>query len=333
MNFYKIIKPILFTLPPEKAQGLADYFLKHTFLPKIIAKINEYENPILNSDFAGISTPNPIGLSAGWDKNCILLPYLESFGFGYITGGTITKNSRPGNPKPRMLRLPTEKGLVNSLGFPGYGVSKVEEILSDTPAPKNNIKRILSISGETIEDIHECHQRLERFASAMEINISSPNTKGLRIFQTKKKLKELIVEINKDRKKPIFIKVPPYDALNKNTNNNEILDLIKICVENNVEAVTLANTKPVENSNLAVGRGGLSGFPLINNTIAMVKDVSKNYGSYIDINACGGISNGEQAFNLLESGASSVQIYTSLVYEGPSIVKKIKRDLVKQIKK
>ena len=111
-----------------------------------------------------------------------------------------------------------------------------------------------------------------------------------------------------------------------------ILDLIKTCIDQNVEAITLANTKPVNNHNLAVGKGGLSGSPLINNTISMVKEVSEVYGSYIDINACGGVSTGKQAFELLESGASSVQIYTSIVYEGPSIVKKINRELVKQFK-
>ena len=332
MNFYKILKPILFTLPPEQAQGLADYFLKHTITPKIIKKIAYYENPALNTTFAGINVSNPIGLSAGWDKNCLLLPHLESFGFGYITGGTITKNPRHGNPKPRMIRLTKEKGLVNSLGFPGYGLEKIEKVLSNTPSPKNNIKRILSVSGETIDDIHECHQRLEKFSSAIEINISSPNTEGIRIFQTKKMLNELIIEINKDRTKPLFIKMPPYDVTSKNSNKKNILDLIKTCIDQNVEAITLANTKPVNNHNLAVGKGGLSGSPLINNTISMVKEVSEVYGSYIDINACGGVSTGKQAFELLESGASSVQIYTSIVYEGPSIVKKINRELVKQFK-
>lgn len=332
LNLYNTIKPILFTLPPEKAQGLADYFLKHTPLPNFIEKTTRFENSILNTHFAGIDFLNPIGLAAGWDKNCTLLSHLESFGFGYITGGTITKNPRLGNKKPRMLRLKDQKGLINSLGFPGYGLEKVLAILSNTPEPKNNIRRILSISGENIEDINECHKSLEKYASAIEINISSPNTEGLKVFQKTDTLKELIIEINKGRKKPLFIKVPPYDASLQNAASKEVLDLIRICIDQNVEAITLANTKPVNNNNLAVGKGGLSGSPLINNTISMVKEVSKVYGSYIDINACGGVSTGKQTFELLESGASSVQIYTSIVYEGPSIVKKINRELVRELK-
>ena len=332
LNLYNTIKPILFTLPPEKAQGLADYFLKHTPLPHFIEKATHFENKILNTNFAGIDFSNPIGLAAGWDKNCTLLSHLESFGFGYITGGTITKNARLGNKKPRMIRLKTQKGLINSLGFPGYGLENILKILSNTPEPKKNIKRILSISGENIDDINECHKSLEKYASAIEINISSPNTEGLKVFQKTDKLKELIMEINKGRTKPLFIKIPPYDASLQNVTRKKTLDLISICTDLDVEAITLANTKPVQNKKLAVGKGGLSGVPILNNTISMVKEVSKLYGSYISINACGGVSNGNQAFALLESGASSVQIYTSIVYEGPGIVKNIKQDLVTKIK-
>jgi dihydroorotate dehydrogenase len=331
LKIYNIIKPILFLLPPEKAQVVADFLLKQTILPNIIKSSTKFESELLNTNFAGINFPNPIGLAAGWDKNCTLLSHLESFGFGYITGGTITKNPRPGNNSPRMVRLKKDNALINSLGFPGYGLDKVLKILSNTPAPKNNVKRILSISGETIYDINECHKSLERFASAIEINISSPNTEGLRIFQTKEKLKELILEINKGRKKPLFIKIPPYEALNKDSNHKNILDLIKICIDQNVEAITVANTRPVKNRNLAVGKGGLSGAPLLKNTIAMVQEISKMYGHHININACGGVSNGEEEFQLLESGASSVQIYTSIIYQGPGVVKKIKRELVRKI--
>ena len=153
-----------------------------------------YSHPKLNTNFAGIELDSPVGLAAGYDKNCKYLSSLETFGFGYLIGGTVTFDPRPGNPKPRMIRIPKEKALVNSLGFPGKGLNAAVKVLNKQKMSK--AKRFISVSGTDISDIKQCIQQLEPFCSAIELNISSPNTKGLRIFQEYDNLKELIEEVN-----------------------------------------------------------------------------------------------------------------------------------------
>ncbi len=338
MNLYRqIIRPLLFSVDPEKAQHILDYVLKNPNLWKIASGLFTYEDPILRTSVGGITLSNPIGLAAGFDKDCRILPSMELLGFGYVTGGTITKDPRPGNAKPRIIRIKERKAIINSLGFPGSGLEEVITRLATIPIIDSTAKRILSISGTESADISECHRRLEKFASGIEVNISSPNTDGLRIFQKPDNLRSLIDEINQTRKSPLFIKLPPFCPLDEHgTQDNEMrdetLELVLASIELGANSVTIANTWPVEDSRLAVGKGGLSGGPLIRNTLSMVKSVSQEFGDKIDINACGGISTGQDIYQALKSGASTVQVYTSLVYEGPGLIKKMKKSLAAALK-
>jgi dihydroorotate dehydrogenase subfamily 2 len=333
LNLYKhIIRPLLFSVDPEKAQHISDYVLKDPNLWKMAGRLFAYEDPVLRTSTGGITLSNPIGLAAGFDKDCRILPSMELLGFGYVTGGTITKAPRPGNTRPRVIRVKDRKAIINSLGFPGSGLEEVITRLSAMPITESPVKRILSISGTESADICECHRRLEIFASGIEVNISSPNTDGLRIFQQPANLRSLIDEINQTRKSPLFIKLPPFGSLDEHgTRDDEgrdnVLELVLASIELGVNAVTIANTWPVEDSRLAVGRGGLSGGPLFPNTLSMVKSVSQEFGDKIDINACGGISTGQDIYQVLKSGASTVQVYTSLVYEGPGLIKRMKKEL------
>jgi len=333
LNIYKhIIRPLLFSLDPEKAQHILDYVLRDPNLWKMASRLFTYEDPILRTSTGGITLSNPIGLAAGFDKDCRILPSMELLGFGYVTGGTITKDPRLGNAKPRVIRVKERKAIINSLGFPGSGLEEVITRLSAMPITESPVKRILSISGTESVDISECHRRLEIFASGIEVNISSPNTDGLRIFQQPAKLRSLIDEINQTRKSPLFIKLPPFGSLDEHgtqddETRDDILELVLASIELGANSVTIANTWPIEDSRLAVGKGGLSGGPLFRNTLSMVKSVSQEFGDKIDINACGGISTGQDIYQVLKSGASTVQVYTSLVYEGPGLIKKMKKEL------
>lgn len=334
MDLYKhIIRPFFFSVDPEKAQHVSDYLLQNPKLWKFAERLFTYENPILETSVGGITLSNPVGLAAGFDKDCRILPSMELLGFGYVTGGTITKDPRPGNAKPRVIRVKERKAIINSLGFPGSGLEEVIARLSGMPITGRPVKRILSISGTESADISECHRRLERFASGIEVNISSPNTDGLRIFQQPSNLRSLIDEINQTRKSSLFIKLPPFGFLDDHgtrddKTRDETLELVLASIELGANSVTIANTWPIEDSRLAVGRGGLSGGPLFSNTLSMVKSVSQEFGDKIDINACGGISTGQDVYQLLKSGASTVQVYTSLVYEGPGLIKRMKKELV-----
>ena len=237
----------------------------------------------------------------------------------------IRDSPRPGNPKPRMIRIPKEKALVNSLGFPGKGLNAAVKVLNKQKM--SQAKRFISVSGTDISDIKQCIQQLEPFCSAIELNISSPNTKGLRIFQEYDNLKELIEEVNSVRTKPLIVKMPPFKA-GDTLNQNNILKLCKLVSEMGAEALTISNTLPTKTKKLAIGEGGLSGAPLFDNTIRMIKLVKSEISEKTQINACGGISNGKQASEAIKAGATTVQIWTSLIYEGPGVVKNIKRELV-----
>jgi dihydroorotate dehydrogenase len=324
MSLYtSVIRPFLFTLPPERAQSLAEialrlnpasHWLNHAWSPK---------DDKLCTTLAGIPLRSPVGLAAGYDKNCNVLGPIMSLGFGYIVGGTVTLHPRPGNPSPRLLRLPKQEALVNALGFPSKGLNHVESAIRELNNRPSAL--FISISGLSVEEFLECHQRLEPLVEAIELNISSPNTAGIRIFQEQDKFTELIEKINQQRTKSIFIKLPPYGTESEKV---KVHSLIKICVNLGVSGITVANTKPVEEQRLRVGRGGLSGQPLLHNTTKMVEEIRSEASNNLAINACGGISSGKDAVACLEKGADTVQIYTGLIYSGPALVSRINNYIV-----
>ena len=296
-----------------------------------MSKFFSFEDEILHTELAGLKLKNPIGLAAGFDKNIQFLSSMEQLGFGYVTGGTITKEPRPGNPSPRLLRIKEDKTLINSMGFPGEGLQVAVKRLQNLPINPAAI-RVVSVSGTTIEDIVTCQTTIQTLCSAIEVNISSPNTEGLRIFQEKPQLVSLLEALNRNKKVPIFVKLPPFNTSLDKSITLETQDLIEACLKCEVDAITVANTIPVDDTRLAVGRGGLSGSKLFENTLVMINTIKREYGDEISVNACGGISTGAQAFKLIQAGANSVQLYTSLVYEGPGLVKNIKTDLAKLLK-
>tara|TARA_B100001179_G_scaffold79219_1_gene55916 strand:- start:2081 stop:2977 length:897 start_codon:yes stop_codon:yes gene_type:complete len=296
-----------------------------------MSKFFSFEDEVLHTELAGLKLKNPIGLAAGFDKNIQFLSSMEQLGFGYVTGGTITKEPRPGNPSPRLLRIKEDKTLINSMGFPGEGLQVAAKRLQNLPINPTAI-RVVSVSGTTIEDIVACQTTIQTLCSAIEVNISSPNTAGLRIFQKNPQLVSLLEALNRNKKVPIFVKLPPFNASLDKSITVETRDLIEACLKCEIDAITVANTIPVDDTRLAVGRGGLSGSKLFENTLVMINTIKREYGDEISVNACGGISTGAQAFKLIQAGANSVQLYTSLVYEGPGLVKNIKTDLAKLLK-
>ena len=235
-QFYKsYIRPILFSLPPEFSQKIADMVLEKKIFQKLISDNLLVNNPKLTTKFVGIELNNPVGLAAGYDKNCKHITATEKLGFSYLVCGTIINNPRYGNPKPRISRLPKDNALINSLGFPSEGLNQIIHNLNKSKNHNNPI--ILSISGLNINEILNCYKKLETYANAFEINISSPNTKGLKLFQDLKILKELFIKLNEIRTKPIIIKIPPYTNSKKDVyksvnyhNKNQIMKIVQTCL-------------------------------------------------------------------------------------------------------
>lgn len=327
------IKPLLFRLPPEAAQSLAHVALKQHHIWRAASPLLQVDNSRLEVDLAGIRLSNPVGLAAGYDKDFESMPALSSIGFGYLTCGTVTEMPRAGNPAPRVLRYESDEALVNSYGFPSKGVEYAALQLERAQPLLARIPVVASVSGVAADEILRCHHRLEPLASAVEVNISSPNTLGLRIFQQPETLRQLLVQLNDGRRKPLFIKLPPYLETPSvgSEQKDMVLRLVDVCVEQGVEAVTVSNTWPIRDSRLAVGAGGLSGKPVFADMLKMVADIRAEAGSGIAINACGGIFSGADALAAIQAGATTVQILTSLIYRGPGIVRRINEQTLAQM--
>ncbi|MDA0798464.1 MAG: dihydroorotate dehydrogenase (quinone) [Chloroflexi bacterium] len=318
-----LVRPILFRFAPEPAQKIADKALAIQPLWRAYAKAANV--PDIPVTVAGLALRNPVGLAAGLDKQCAYLDSLGNLGFGYVIGGTVTHNARPGNPKPRVLRLPQQSSLINALGFPSEGLHAAEarlRKLTDRPA---NV--LVSIAALDEQETLECLTTLEPLVDGIEVNISSPNTAGLRKFQEPVALRGLLDILNAARTKPLFIKIPPY--MNEAEHEN-VMSLVRACRDAGMTGITVMNTIPVEDARLAMGRGGLSGLAVREDMLRIVPEVRAEVGSEMVINACGGIATAEDARRALAVGANTVQIYTSMVYRGPGVVGEIVKGLAKR---
>ena len=329
MDLYTgLIRPLLFTLPPERAQKLAEAALRMAALWKAARPFLQLRDERLRCEIAGIPLPNPVGLAAGYDKDGRLTGGLANLGFGYLVIGTVVADPRDSSPRPRLVRDPGTGALVNSLGFPSQGLDRV--LLNLRRASTGGIPLLASISGLSVEEFSRCYRSLQPLASGVELNISSPNTEGIRVFQEPEKLEELLAALQPIKSRPLLLKLPPYFD---DTQRGRVLELVDVCLRYSVEGITAVNTWPREDSRLAVGRGGLSGRPLFPTMLRIVKELRTHAGEGLVINACGGIFSGEDALQALLAGANTVQLFTGLVYQGPGLMKRINRHLVRFVAK
>ena len=323
-----LIRPMLFTLPPERAQAIAEAVLGITPLWKAARPFLETKNERLHCDMGGITLANPVGLAAGYDKDCRLVGRLANLGFGYIVVGTVVAGPRKGNPVPRLVRDPGRGSLTNSLGFPSRGLEPFLESLQRVRPGR--LRVLASISGVSVEEFSRCHEAVQPLVSGLELNISSPNTEGVRIFQEPRILEELLASLGGSKEKPLYVKLPPYfDEVDR----GRIMELVDVCLHHAVEGITVVNTWPREDARLAVGRGGVSGKPLFPHMLRIVADVRQRAGERLIINACGGVFSGEDAVNALLAGANTVQLFTGFVYQGPGVAAGINRHIVRYIEK
>ena len=328
-----LVRPLLFTLPAETAQKVAEKALRRPFVWKALRPGFQVQDRRLETSMCGIPLSNPVGLAAGFDKDCEMIPSLASLGFGYLTVGTVTAHPRPGNPKPRLFRDAKESSLINAMGFPSKGLVPAARRLEVYRSSGSRVPIVVSISGVTVEEIVRCHRRLEPLADAVEINISSPNTAGLRLFHEPDALTELLGTLNEARHRPLVVKLPPYPASDVADNEfvksrDSLMALVQVCKAQGVDGLTVANTRPTPDSRLAVGSGGLSGRPVLSRMVEMVRDVRSEVGDEMTINACGGVFTGEDALAAILAGATTVQTYTGFVYRGPTTAREMNKELL-----
>jgi dihydroorotate dehydrogenase len=325
--YTNIVRPLLFAMPPERAQKLAEVaLLRARPIWRALRPLFQVRDERLHTDMGGIHLPSPVGLAAGYDKDCRMTDSLSDLGFGYIVGGTVVARPREGNPWPRLARNPSEGSLVNSLGFPSQGQEAPRRNLGLRDSGR--VPLVLSISGLSLEEFTQCYRTLQPLAAGIELNISSPNTEGIRVFQQPGILEELLASLRPLKEKPLFLKLPPYFD---EAERGRVMEMLDVCLQHSVEGVTVVNTKPVEDDRMAVGRGGLSGRPLFPHMLRIVEDVRSHAGDGLVVNACGGISSGQDAVEALRAGANTVQIFTGFVYQGPGLMRGINRYILRYL--
>ena len=342
MTIYPIIRALLFKLDPERAHHLT---LNLIHLAGGIQPVNwilrrMFTAPQQPVQAFGLNFINPIGLAAGYDKDGYGWRGLACLGFGHIEIGTVTLEPQPGNPKPRVFRLISDKALINRMGFPGLGEEFAIKEIGKT-RPKNLILGVnIGKNKDTpIESaVEEYVQLFRSFATHVDyltINISSPNTVGLRRLQERHALDNLLRKVNTERERlsseipnrlPILVKLAP------DLSNGELDDALEVILGNQMDGVIATNTTLARDgvtSRLASESGGLSGAPLFSRSLEMVSKIYQRTGGKLPVIGVGGIFDATGVQHFLDAGATLVQLYTGMVYEGPGLVKQILKDLRK----
>ena len=326
---FNIFRPLIFKFSPEVAHSLAIKALKLNNISYSKPK----DSHILETTFCDKILPSPIGVAAGFDKNAEVYNPLFNLGFGFVEVGTITPKAQFGNPKPRVFRLEEDEALINRLGFNNSGSDEISKRI------KENIKKgFLGInigpnkdSTNRISDYLICFRKFHNLADYITINISSPNTENLRDFHNRNELNSLIDKLKKEKKElnsdvPLAIKVSP------DLNDDQINEVSKIILDQEIKIIIISNTTDKNREDLKninkLEKGGLSGKPIekiSNEIISKFYIILKNKTKIIGV---GGVSNGNDAFEKIARGASLVQLYTGMVYRGPSIARKISNELI-----
>ena len=341
---YKLIRPILFLFNPEfihhftfRAIKLLALIPGKLWLWRQLYKITDTR---LSREVFGIQFQNPVGLAAGFDKDAKLFDELGAFGFGFVEIGTVTPLPQDGNPKPRLFRLKDDNSLINRMGFNNQGI---EAVVARLRRKKSNIiiggnigKNKITPNEKAVNDYEICFEKLFPFVDYFVVNVSSPNTPGLRDLQEKEPLTALLNRLQalnntKANRKPILLKIAPDLA------NEQLDDIIQIVAATKIDGVVATNTtisrnglKTPQNKLDNLGNGGLSGKPVKDRSTAVIKYLSEKSNKAFPIIGVGGIHSAEDALEKLAAGATLLQLYTGFIYEGPSIVKSINKEILSQ---
>jgi dihydroorotate dehydrogenase len=329
MFYRRIARPLLFTLPPEWVHHASFGAMTRTPLAALIEPFARREFPSLERKLFGLTFPNPIGLAAGFDKNAEGVTVWPLLGFGFMELGTITPRPQPGNPRPRVFRLPAEQGLINRLGFPNVGAEEVarrlEKIRASGRWPRIPVGLNLGKNKDTplVEagrDYLACFRRTRDLADYFVVNVSSPNTPGLRDLQQGQFLDSILGPLREEdpgAEIPLLIKIAP------DLTDVRIADVVNAVEKYRLAGIVATNTT-IDKCGLSLQEeGGVSGRPLAARSTEVIRTVHRLSGGRVPIIGVGGIFNSADAREKLEAGASLLQIYTGFVYEGPLVARKI----------
>jgi len=344
---YFLLKPILFKFDPEKVHYFVTRNLKRfnrlpggAAMSRAIWALND---PRLEKEVFGLKFKNPIGLAAGFDKNADVISEMANLGFGFIEVGTVTPLPQDGNPKPRMFRLPADGGLINRMGFNNMGMDVVAEHIAayrkNSPTSQKGIiiggnigKNKVTPNDEAVNDYIKCFDRLFDLVDYFVVNVSSPNTPGLRELQEKEPLMNLLSTLQQRNSKngisrPILLKIAP------DLTDTQLDDIVEIVQQSGIAGVIATNTTIgreglISADKLKSETGGLSGKPVTKRSTEVIKYLSEKSKASFPIIGVGGIHSPEDALEKLAAGASLVQLYTGFIYEGPGLISKINKAIL-----
>ena len=327
------LRSLIFKLDPETAHSLAIKSLKFNFIPNILDE--EKNNPLFKTRLFNKEIENPIGMAAGFDKNAEVYNSLFKLGFGFVEVGTITPLKQYGNPKPRVFRLVEDEALINRLGFNNKGLSVIVDNLKkerDIIIGANIGKNYFTQNNDAHSDYLKCLSKLNESVDYFAINISSPNTKGLRDLHDKSLLKpflEKLVKFNNKQmnKRPLLLKISP------DLNEEQIADIVVLIKDLNLDGIIATNTtisRDGATSKHKTQEGGMSGKLLTYKSNTIIKYLRKSLGDNFPIIGVGGIMSANDAIERINSGADLIQLYTGFIYKGPSLIKEINKAIINQ---
>jgi dihydroorotate dehydrogenase len=345
---YQLFRKVLFRMDPETAHNWTVRGLKWmqsaSLIQKTVSKPFTIQDPRLASELWGISFPNPVGMAAGFDKNAYVYPALAALGFGFVEVGTLTPRPQNGNPRPRLFRIPEDKAVINRMGFNNHGIAAAKESFERLGHPAIPVGINLGKNKDTpndkaVEDYTRGLQELYPYGDYFVINVSSPNTKGLRDLQHIEALQSLLTEIMNQRtklekidqkRKPVLLKIAPDLEI------QTLKEIVSTAVSLRIDGIIATNTTLSRKGLTASARhenGGLSGKPLREKSTEMIRHIYSVTQGSIPIIGSGGIFSGQHVIEKLKAGANLVQIYTGMIYQGPGIVKQINQELIRQMEK
>lgn len=343
MLYKGLIRPILFKFDPEKIHYFSFNTIKNVLSIGIFRQITRRfyctKHAALERELFGLRFSNPIGLAAGFDKDAKLFNELSDFGFAFIEIGTVTPIAQEGNPKPRLFRLKEDQALINRMGFNNEGleqtVSRLKNKKTKAIIGGNIGKNKITPNDDAVNDYLVCFDKLFDHVDYFVVNVSSPNTPDLRSLQEKEPLKKLLSQLQarnneKANRKPILLKIAP------DLNDTQLDDIIEIVKVTKLDGIIATNTT-IERKDLKlskealekIGNGGLSGKPVRDMSTKVIKYITDKTSGQLPIIAVGGVFTAEDVIEKLEAGASLVQVYTGFIYEGPAMIKRINKKLIK----
>lgn len=333
-----ILKPLLFRFSPERAHHLTVALFKlllsipgGKWLSHLIYGYRSGRDPVV---IDGLSFPNRVGLAAGFDKDGKYYSEMAHLGFGFVEIGTVTPLPQAGNPRPRLFRLPADQGIINRMGFNNDGVDAMVSRIRKYGKPDDCIlggnigKNKMTPNDEAVNDYIICFEKLYDLVDYFVVNVSSPNTPGLRELQDKKPLSIILSALTSrnEEGKPIFLKIAP------DLNNDQLDDIIDLVSDTGISGIIATNTT-ISRDGLStaasriedIDNGGLSGAPLAHRSTEVIKYLHKHSGGSFPIIGVGGICTAQDAVDKIQAGAVLVQLYSGMIYSGPSLVKDVKK--------